>query len=626
MSQQLRLFDSLDQYEGVDLEYKSAKGGLPHDLWPTYSAFANTDGGVIYLGVAERPDGTLDVHGLRDAQKLVKTFWDTVNNRSKVNRNLLRDQDVALIALDEPGLSVIRIEVPRASRFDRPIYVGTDPFAGTYRRSSEADYRCSEIEVRRMFADQSDESRDSQILDGFTLDDLHEESLRQFRNVWGSRSSGDPWLTESNLGMLTKLGGWRRDRLSQREGLTVAGLLMFGKLEAIQDPAAIPGFHLDYRERFSDDPGIRYTDRVTSDGSFECNLFQFYQQVILKLSSGPGVKRPFQVDAEGYRRTATPVSEALQEALVNALIHCDYAGQGGVVIDRHLERVEFSNPGTLLISREQLLRGGVSECRNKALQKMFQKLGVGDKLGSGIDKIRSGWQAAHLLPPVLHETQRPDRVVLILPLVSLMGEEVLSDLYRRFGEAEITGLQPEALQALATACEEGEVSNRRLQEQLSLHRVDITQMLQRLVRDGFLVPEGIGRGRRYALGGHAGTAGSSLLKPASSPLKQGGLPSLGLPAPPLGVEPAPEADPRLLAIAEPVRRTRRASPQLLGDVILALCEGRFLSIRQLATLLNRDPENLRQKHVSRLVRRRELELRYPSTPTHEDQGYRRRPS
>jgi ATP-dependent DNA helicase RecG len=207
-----------------------------------------------------------------------------------------------------------------------------------------------------------------------------------------------------------------------------------------------------------------------------------------------------------------------------------------------------------------------------------------------------------------------------------MGEEVLSDLYRRFGEAEITGLQPEALQALATACEEGEVSNRRLQEQLSLHRVDITQMLQRLVRDGFLVPEGIGRGRRYALGGHAGTAGSSLLKPASSPLKQGGLPSLGLPAPPLGVEPAPEADPRLLAIAEPVRRTRRASPQLLGDVILALCEGRFLSIRQLATLLNRDPENLRQKHVSRLVRRRELELRYPSTPTHEDQGYRRRPS
>ena len=77
---------------------------------------------------------------------------------------------------------------------------------------------------------------------------------------------------------------------------------------------------------------------------------EFYQQVIVKLGTGPGIKQPFQIDAEGYRRATTSVHEALQEALVNALIHADHAGQGGIVIDRYLDHLEFSNPGTLLLS------------------------------------------------------------------------------------------------------------------------------------------------------------------------------------------------------------------------------------------------------------------------------------
>ena len=104
--------------------------------------------------------------------------------------------------------------------------------------------------------------------------------------------------------------------------------------------------------------------------------------MIAKLGTGPGIKVPFELDAEGYRKPVTPVHEALQEALVNALIHADHFGQGGVVIERWADKLEFSNPGTLLVSHEQLLQGGISECRNKALQRMFQMLGVGDKAGS----------------------------------------------------------------------------------------------------------------------------------------------------------------------------------------------------------------------------------------------------
>jgi predicted HTH transcriptional regulator len=54
----------------------------------------------------------------------------------------------------------------------------------------------------------------------------------------------------------------------------------------------------------------------------------------------------------------------LREALVNAMVHADHLGPGGVVIERYPDRIELSNPGSLLVSRAQLLAGGVSECRN----------------------------------------------------------------------------------------------------------------------------------------------------------------------------------------------------------------------------------------------------------------------
>ena len=66
---QLSLLDNPSFYESADVEFKSAKGGLPGSLWKTYSAFANTDGGTIFLGIAK--NGQLDVHGVSNPDKLI---------------------------------------------------------------------------------------------------------------------------------------------------------------------------------------------------------------------------------------------------------------------------------------------------------------------------------------------------------------------------------------------------------------------------------------------------------------------------------------------------------------------------------------------------------------------------
>ncbi len=617
---QLDLFDQLSYFEGADVEYKSARGGLPRSLWETYSAFANSAGGTIWLGVVQK-DGRLEIQGLDNAEKLIGDFWDLVNNKQKVSRNLLKESDVELVKIDVTGLAVVRIHVPRATRRERPIFLGQNPFGGAYRRNYEGDYLCTEEEVRRMFADQADESADARVLEGFGIEDLHQESLKQFRNRFASARPGHPWLSEDDKGLLSRLGGWRVDRLSRKEGLTVAGLLMFGREHSIRDPSALPGFHLDYRERFSDDPAVRWTDRVTLDGTWEGNLFQFYQRVILKLGEGPGIKTPFQIDSEGYRRAATPVHEALQEALVNALIHADHGGQGGIVIDRYPDRLEFSNPGTLLVSREQLLIGGISECRNKSLQQMFQMLGVGDKAGSGIDKIRKSWAAQTWQSPRIRETHRPDRVQLVLPMVSTLPGEVVARLDGRFGAA-FRSLNSDEVQAVVAAEVEGEVTNQRLQEMLSLHSVDITRMLRGLVRKKFLVQDGQGRGTRYLSIGKFG--GMESENQGATPLNAITIPPdlPNLPPGMAGNELEPHQDPALIEIAEAVSKTGKAPKDLVKRTIIDLCTDRFLSLRDLSALLNREQETLRTGFISKMVREGLLELRYPDIPSHREQAYR----
>src|SRR5262249_39836125 len=160
-----------------------------------------------------------------------------------------------------------------------------------------------------------------------------------------ARAPQHPWLAKDQKEFLEKLGAWRTDRSTGEEGLTVAGLLMFGKDHSIRDPAALPEFNLDYREKLSDDPKVRWTDRLTIDGTWVANLFQFYQRVIQRLTAD--LKVPFQLQPDLFRKDDTIVHEAIREALVNAMIHADYRGQGGIVVEKYKDRLEMSNPGTL---------------------------------------------------------------------------------------------------------------------------------------------------------------------------------------------------------------------------------------------------------------------------------------
>lgn len=506
---------------------------------------------------------------------------------------------------------MLAIRIPRATRHQSPVFIGQNPLIGTYRRNSEGDYHCTEQEVSRMLADRSEEPADSRILEFYKIEDLDLPSLQQYRQRFASHKPTHPWLSENDKELLSKIGGWSSSRSGNKQGLTVAGLLMFGKEEALRE--ALPQYHIDFREKLSDNPEIRWTDRLTIDGTWPGNLFQFYVKVVQKLAAD--LKLPFQLDSELYRKGETIVHVAIREALVNALIHADYQGQGGIVIEKYQDRFEFSNPGSLLISMDQLMHGNLSECRNKHLQTMFTMIGAAEKAGSGVDKILMGWSSQHWRSPIVREQMQPDRVQWILPMVSLIPDESLVRLKKRFG-AEFARLSQLEIHALVTADIEGCVSNARMRLITNEHPADVTKHLQNLVSRGFLTQDGQGRWTQYYI-----SSFDSIHSEVYSVHKEDHSVHKEI----YSVHKEEISDDQwyeLTKLAETARVNKRLPPKEIESLILQLCQDFWLTRRQISDLVQRNPDGLRSRFLTSMVQHNLLRLRYPDKPNRTDQAYR----
>src|SRR5690606_17140152 len=127
-----------------------------------------------------------------------KELFDCLNNRQKVSVNLLDDSVVREVQLD--GHTLLVIDIPRANRKQRPVHLTGNPFGGhTYRRLNEGDCPVSDEEVRRMIAEQVEDSRDDRILQGYVFDDLCLETFRAYRQVFANRDPAHPWNALEDL-------------------------------------------------------------------------------------------------------------------------------------------------------------------------------------------------------------------------------------------------------------------------------------------------------------------------------------------------------------------------------------------------------------------------------------------
>lgn len=381
--------------ENNRIEAKKAAGGFPHSLWETYSAFANTIGGLILLGVEERADKSLRITGVPDGPGYARVFWQTVQDPAKVSQNILRPEDVALHQVE--GKEILVISVPRATRRQRPVYIGDSPFTGSYRRDGEGDYHCSADEVRAMLRDRDDAPADLAVLSGRNRGDLSSDTLRQFRLLMAMRQPEHPCNYLPDEGFLPAVG------ITGPEGLhpTLAGLLLLGKRKALRE--VFPQFRLEYQE---EDTGFHLA--TIRPGAPE-NVFSFYMMVSHRLTAVSALLAQTPRERE-------ELAGAMREAVLNAILHADYFSRGGLTIRRRAGELLVSNGGLLRVSPDQARTGQAADPRNRGLIQLFSLVKLATGTGKGLRGIYSLWDRRGWRPPVLSETFSADRTDLSLPL------------------------------------------------------------------------------------------------------------------------------------------------------------------------------------------------------------------
>jgi len=169
---------------------------------------------------------------------------------------------------------------------------------------------------------------------------------------------------------------------------------------------------LDYREE-CDDKVIRWLFRTHSnEGDWSGNIYDFFCKVRTRMDDEVAV--PFANRRDGYRVDRVDVHDALEEALANALAHANYYGRRGILVVKKGKELTISNPGTIRVTKEEFYAGGNSDPRNPNILKMFGFVNVGERAGSGVDKIMTAWKEQNWKKPEFDFSERSDRVTLKL--------------------------------------------------------------------------------------------------------------------------------------------------------------------------------------------------------------------
>jgi predicted HTH transcriptional regulator len=330
-----------------------------------------------------------------------------------------------------------------------------------------------------------------------------------------------------------------------------------------------------------------WADRVLWEG----HLFGAYNRIYPLLTRDLPV--PFRL-VNGVRDNESEQHRALREALVNMLVHADYAERDASLILRWDGGVLIRNPGRSRIPVPGLRGGNRSDPRNPALLRMFRRIGLAEEAGTGFPRIFRTWrELGYELPSIDPGDERYEFAL------TLSHQHLLSAEDRRWLEDLGVPLTRAEQLALVIARYEGWVDNQAVREVTGLHGADASRVLTGLRDRGYLEMEGTKRGALYrlatALSGPNMMVSEQSIEDSGRSIEDNGqnIEDSG--------ESVEDKELRLtehrevlLQIAEPARRRKRLPPRQLDEIVIQLCGVEPLSTQQLVALLQRGEAHIRE--------------------------------
>lgn len=433
-------------FESENIEFKRQ---MTDDIYREVVAFANTGGGVVYVGVDDR--GT--VVGLEDVD-------DTYTRITNGIRDAIHPDVTMFIKYILQDDGAVRIEVGEGS--SKPYYLksrGIKP-AGVYIRQGASSVQASPEQIRWMIkctdGDIFESMRSMEQELAFTF---AEEAFARYGVDFAEDKYIALGLRNIHDDLYTNLAWILSDQCRHTTKIAV----------------------------FADDANTVFKDNREFGGSVFRQLDDTYSYLSLcnrTVSVFKGLER---IDKQDYPE------EALREALLNALIHRDYSFSGSVIINVNDVRIEFISIGGLLpgLSAEDI-RSGISQPRNRNLAEIFHRLRLIESYGTGIRRIFSlyhdcGSQPEIRVTPNTFKLILPNRNT--VPAVDGAGSE-------KAGHIHIT---PQMQTVLDYLKEYGEINEEELQDLLNVKRTRAYVLARQMCEGGLIITTGRGVHKRYRL-------------------------------------------------------------------------------------------------------------------------------
>ena len=604
----------LSQDETVEIEAKSASD-IGKSILETVSAFANEPGrggGYLILGVESSEDNALNEYKITGVSEPDKIQRDLATQCREVFNIPIRPQiDVST----EDSKTVIVVFIPEAQPSEKPVYLLKRGLPkGAFRRIGSTDQKCTDEDIALFYQLRSHRTYDETPLPEASLDDFDPNAIAEYRRA---RSQVNPNAAELNYTDEDLLYALAATTKHQKEICpTLAGLMLFGKSMALR--RHFPMNRVDYiiveGREWIPDPAHRYQTIEI----LEPLLIAIPKLVTLILNDIP---KAFTLGENGIHRSEVPLipRTVIREAIVNALMHRNYRIRQPVQIIRFSNRLEIRNPGHSLKPIDSLGEPG-SVTRNEKIAAVLHEIGIAETKGSGIRVMFDEMRKANLTVPLFESSKEKDSFTALLLVHHLLSSEDIEWL----AQFKHCSLSDDEARALIVLREVGEINNFIYRLINCVDPLTASQHLRRLRDAGLLEQQGKGSATYYTL--HSDLLDNDLSSEFTEQLASNLESSSTDKA--LSIEfSSTDKDSYLNQMPEHLQQAvqnlgKRANPQEICSVIVALCQWRDLSSRELATILSRDQGYLLNKYLNPLVNSGSLEYARSKNPTDPHQAYR----
>ena len=352
--------------DDAQTEAKACAGGLSTDVWESVSAFGNTHGGLIILGLDENarftPAKGFELEKVRNA--FVEGMGDGAAHSTKITNIPAYEMERVFFE----GKQLLCITIHELAPGEKPAFVTRKGrVGGSYKRIDDKDIRLSANEVYELSNLLQYVQSDRAAVPEASTNDLSSDLLDRF--IEYKRSQGARALRGAT-DRTTQLK--RLNVINESGAVRLAGLLAFGNYPQQFFPKLLIDVAVFPTERKSAPGEVRFLDRVLCEGTFEEMLDDAMRSIAKNLRTISYVEGP-------GRRDELEIPEVvLREALTNALVHREYAPQflgQAVSVEIYPDRVEILNPGGLWGGKTtSTLADGTSRCRNDTLMSLVSSL------------------------------------------------------------------------------------------------------------------------------------------------------------------------------------------------------------------------------------------------------------